>query len=207
MADVHGTAVAGVLSARPNNAIGIAGIAPDAEVAALRACWPDAPDAVASHCNSFTLALALNEAIRLHSRIINLSLTGPEDPLVAQLIETALAQDAIVIAALPGKEQPGGFPARLPGVIAVGSEDGVKLAQIVAPGQDILTTVPHGAYDFLSGSSFATPHIAGVVALMLELRPGLTAAEVRQILLAAPQQPAGGSMDVAALLEHLDARK
>jgi len=108
------------LSARPDNGTGIAGIAPDAEVYALRACWPDKPGSLAAHCNSFTLALALDQAIRLDSRIVNLSLSGPEDPLLRQLIEKALAKGIIVIAAVPGKDQIGGFPANIPGVIAVG---------------------------------------------------------------------------------------
>jgi subtilisin family serine protease len=57
MADVHGTAVAGILSARPNNGVGIAGIAPDAEIMALRACWPNQPGSLTASCNSYTLAL------------------------------------------------------------------------------------------------------------------------------------------------------
>ena len=43
LSDVHGTAVAGVLSAKPDNGIGIAGIAPEADILAFRACWPASP--------------------------------------------------------------------------------------------------------------------------------------------------------------------
>ena len=92
VADIHGTAVLGVLAARPNNGIGIAGIAPDADIFAFRACWPDSPRALAAHCNSFTLALALNEALRMGSRIINLSLSGPDDPLLRQLLDKAVGR-------------------------------------------------------------------------------------------------------------------
>ena len=182
LADVHGTAVAGVLSARPDNGTGIAGIAPDAEVFALRACWPDKPSSLAAHCNSFTLALALNQAIRLNSRIINLSLSGPEDPLLRQLLEKALEKGTIVIAAVPGKGQIGGFPANIPGAIAVGVGGEANNTEIIAPGQDILTTVPHQAYDFMTGSSFATPHVAGVAALLLQLHPAWQADDVKQQL-------------------------
>jgi subtilisin len=163
LAEVHGTAVAGILSARPDNGTGIAGIAPDAEVLALRACWPNKSGSLAAHCNSFTLALALNQAINLDSRIVNLSLSGPEDPLLRQLIEKALEKGIIVIAAVPGKDQRGGFPATISGVIAVGQGGEVNNPdnpEIVAPGHDILTTVPHQAYDFMTGSSFATSHVA-----------------------------------------------
>ncbi|MCQ8181807.1 hypothetical protein NP603_11870 [Methylomonas sp. SURF-1] len=65
------------------------------------------------------MALALNQAMRLGCRIVNLSLSGPEDFLLRQLIEAALAEGIVVVAAVPGKGQGGGFPANIPGVIAV----------------------------------------------------------------------------------------
>ena len=182
LADVHGTAVAGVLSARPDNGIGIAGVAPEAEIFALRACWPEKPDALAARCNSFTLALALNQAIRMDSHIINLSLSGPEDPLLRRLVEKALTKGIIVVAAVPGKEKAGGFPANIPGVIAVGQGNESNHFEVIAPGQDILTTVPHQAYDFMTGSSFATPHVAGVAALLLQLNPHWQAADIKRLL-------------------------
>ncbi|WP_020481997.1 S8 family peptidase [Methylomonas sp. MK1] len=182
LADIHGTAVAGVLSAHPNNGIGIAGIAPEAEILAFRACWPEKPNSLAARCNSFTLALALNQAIRMNSDIINLSLSGPEDPLVQQLIEKALAKGIIVVAAVPSQIQAGGFPANIAGVIAVGQEKNGNNQQIAAPGKDILTTVPHQAYDFMNGSSFATPHVAGMAALLLQLHPDWKAADIKRRL-------------------------
>lgn len=182
MAEMHGTAVAGVLSAHPDNGTGIAGIAPDAEVLALRACWPNKPNSLAAHCNSFTLALALNQAINLDSRIINLSLSGPEDPLLRQLIEKALEKGIIVIAAVPKNDQVGGFPANISGVIAVGDGEESSNPEIIAPGRDILTTVPHQAYDFMTGSSFATPHVAGVAALLLQLHPDWQALDIKRQL-------------------------
>lgn len=184
-AEIHGTAVAGVLSARPNNRIGIAGIAPEAEILALRACWPKKSGALAARCNSFTLALALNQAIRLDSHIINLSLSGPEDPLLKLLIEKALSKGIVVIAATPGKDQNASFPASLPGVIPVAQEGKNNQPGIVAaPGQDILTTVPREGYDFMSGSSFATPHVAGVIALLLQLHPDRQVSGLKQQLIA-----------------------
>lgn len=182
-ADVHGTAVAGVLAAHAGNGIGIAGIAPDAKIHALRACWPERPGVSAALCNSFTLALALNEAIRLETQVINMSLTGPDDPLVRKLIEKALEEGLIVIAAEPGQGVAGGFPANVEGVIAVrGAAESKARAALAAPGTDVLTTVPKGAYEFMSGSSFAAPHVAGTIALLLEARPGLTGTEAFRIL-------------------------
>lgn len=182
LADIHGTAVAGVISALPDNGIGIAGIAPDAEILAFRACWPDKPNSLAARCNSFTLALALNQAIRMESQIINLSLSGPEDFLLKALVEKALEKGIVVVAAVPGKQQEGGFPANIPGVIAVGQAADVRNPQMQAPGQDILTTVPHQAYDFMTGSSFAAPHVAGLSALLLQLHPDWHAADIKRRL-------------------------
>lgn len=182
LADIHGTAVAGVLSAHPNNGIGIVGIAPEAEILAFRACWPEKPNALAAHCNSFTLALALNQAIRMNSHIINMSLSGPEDDLVQQLIEKALDKGIIVVAAVPSRNQVGGFPANIAGVLAVGQENDDKRQQIIAPGKDILTTVPHQAYDFMNGSSFSAPHVAGMAALLLQLHPDWKTADIKRRL-------------------------
>jgi subtilisin len=182
LAEIHGTAVAGVLSARADNGIGIAGIAPEAEILAFRACWPDKPGSLAARCNTFTLALALNQAIRLKSRIINLSLSGPEDPLLKMLIEKALSEGIIVIAAVPGKDQSGSFPADIPGVLAVGRGGEATKPSFIAPGQDILTTVPHESYDFMTGSSFATPHVAGIIALLLQLHPDWQVGDIKRHL-------------------------
>lgn len=182
LADKHGTAVAGILSARPNNGIGIAGITPDAEVLAFRACWPEQPGSLAARCNSFTLALALNQALRMKSHIINLSLSGPEDPLLKLLIEKALSKDIKVVAAISPDTRQQSFPANMPGVIAVGTGNEQLSQAIFAPGRDILTTIPQQAYDFMTGSSFATPHVAGLIALILQVHPDWQEQEIRQQL-------------------------
>jgi subtilisin family serine protease len=127
----------------------------------------------------------MNQAISMDSQIINLSLSGPEDPLLRQLIEKALEKGIIVIAAVPGKDQPGGFPANISGVIAVGKGGETynpDNPEIIAPGHDILTTVPHQAYDFMTGSSFSTPHVTGLAALLLQLHPDWHAFDVKQLL-------------------------
>lgn len=79
--DNHGTAIAGVIVAKANNGQGIVGIAPDSHVIALKACWGIKAGSLEATCNSFTLALAINAAIEMKVDILNLSLTGPHDPL------------------------------------------------------------------------------------------------------------------------------
>ncbi|HSS48073.1 MAG TPA: S8 family serine peptidase, partial [Thermoanaerobaculia bacterium] len=74
-ADVHGTAVAGVIAAGANNDVGIVGVAPGADLYALKACWPRAPGSREAACTSYTLALAVEAAIdEDHVQVMNLSL-------------------------------------------------------------------------------------------------------------------------------------
>src|SRR3990167_438575 len=118
--DIHGTALAGVIVSHPNNHIGIVGLAPDARLLALKACWQQQEHDISALCNSFTLAKALTFAIEQRADIINFSLAGPTDPLLSQLLQRALAGGAIVVAA---RNSAASFPASEPGVIAVSLED------------------------------------------------------------------------------------
>lgn len=188
--DVHGTAVAGVLAARADNGVGIAGVAPEAELWALKACWQEPPTARTAVCDGYTLAQALDAAIVAGARVINLSLAGEPDALVERLVRQALARGAVVVAAAEG--DPPEFPASIDGVLAVHawSEEGpirtdappLPGSALVAPGSDILTTVPRGGFDFLSGSSFAAAQASGVAALVLEVRPEMKPAEIGALL-------------------------
>ncbi|MBT9458894.1 MAG: S8 family serine peptidase, partial [Burkholderiaceae bacterium] len=119
--------------------------------------------------------------------IINLSLSGPADPLLQKLTEHAVRRGIIVVGALPVGGQAEGFPGGVPGVLAVrslGDTTGGTQA-LNAPGRDILTLNPGGSYDFASGSSLAAAHVTGTVALLRALHPALNA-EQAQRWLAAP---------------------
>jgi subtilisin family serine protease len=120
--DKHGTAVAGVMVARRDNAKGIIGVAPNAKLVVLKACWPDKADAIEAICNSFTLALAINTAIKTGVDVLNMSLTGPQDPLLTLLLNKAMANGIIVVAADTGfADSVENFPASLKDVISVQS--------------------------------------------------------------------------------------
>jgi subtilisin family serine protease len=177
--DRHGTAVAGAIAANANNGTGIHGVAPQARLIALKACWEiDAGGAAA--CNSLTLAAAIEAAIRQRVHLINLSLTGPTDRLLASLLERALAQGISVVGATsPDSSAASGFPAEVRGVIQVVDADAPaslqptagKPPRLAAPGQDVLTLAPGGGYDYASGVSVATALVSGVTALLLENAP------------------------------------
>jgi hypothetical protein len=183
--DRHGTQVAGVIAAVANNALGIVGVAPSVELLSYRACWPLGDGSSAARCNSFTLALALAEAIRAQARVINLSLGGPHDPLLGELLDHAIGQGTLVVGAVaPGAETPG-FPITSAGVIAVeasGKAPGSPRAALRAPGKEILTLEPGGGYDYASGSSLATAHVTGAIALLLQIAPTLDRARIVSML-------------------------
>jgi len=208
--DFHGTAVAGVIAAVEGNGLGGAGIAPEAEIWALRACWQEPTGATTAACDSYTLAQALDLVVVETPQILNLSLAGERDALIERLVRAALERGVVVVAAAEGAVP--SFPASIPGVIAVYSAERMPQpgatavdGTFAAPGVDLLTTVPDGGYDFVSGSSFAAAWTSGVVALLLERQPGLAPATMVELLLATAVQrgDAGRRVDPCAALARL----
>ncbi|MCH9697716.1 MAG: S8 family serine peptidase [Gammaproteobacteria bacterium] len=184
--DLHGTAVAGVMVALANNHLGIVGIAPDAKLIALKSCWTPDETKTDAVCNSFTLAMAINKAIEMNVDVLNMSLSGNQDPLIEKLIQKAIEKGIIIVAAIDEKGTSSSFPALMPEVISVGSHENKTNASanpdISTSGYEILTTIPNATYDFMSGSSFATAQISAVIALILEHQPSLNFNQVNQIL-------------------------
>lgn len=183
-AELHGTEVAGIIVAREGNGVGIAGVAPQAHLLALRACWQLAQDSAASACDSFTLAKALQYALAKHVQIINLSLSGPDDRLLQRLLDAALAQHITVVSAVDDSVADGGFPASYKGVLAVAGEHSITQATdvLLAPAEDIPTTQPGARWILVNGSSFAAAEVSGLVALLRDLSPGITLAQLHDAL-------------------------
>jgi subtilisin family serine protease len=181
--DRHGTAVAGVIAAVADNHIGIVGIAPDARLLALKACW-QAPHATAASCNSFTLAQALGSAIDMQADVVNLSLAGPDDPLLTRLLRRGMQRGMIFVGAVPPGAVRAGFPTDVDGVLAVAAAEEATDAgrQLRAPASEVLTLVPGGHWDFASGSSIAAAEVTATVALLLSQRPHMPASEVFRVL-------------------------
>ncbi|MDP8986534.1 MAG: S8 family serine peptidase [Pseudomonadota bacterium] len=179
--DRHGTELAGIIAAVANNRQGIVGIAPGARLWVLKACWQLQLDADAAQCNSFTLAQALVAALDARVQIVNLSLAGPADPLLRELIREGVRRGIVFVGAAPS-----GRDALLSvdGVIGVanGGAQGEAGSPLHAPGKEILTLLPGGRYDFASGASLSTAHVTGAVALLLERQPGLTAGAAYRLL-------------------------
>lgn len=212
--DAHGTAVSGVIAAASGNGFGIIGVAPASRLSVLKACWYQHGRSAAI-CNSFSIAKALSHAIDEGADIINLSLAGPSDPLLAQLVDVARKRGIIVVAASP-ESAVRGFPANVAGVIVVdvatqaGAVEDRASAGVFAPGTDILVTMPDGRFDYLSGSSLAAAHVSGVVALLKSLDPALTLEEIVSLIVRS-QQVTGDSINacraIANLIERSGCRK
>lgn len=190
--DRHGTAIAGVLAANAGSGKGIVGVAPEAQLLALKACWQLQQGRDAARCNSFTLAQALASAVDLHAQIINLSLTGPPDPLLSALAQQAQHRGIVIVG--PASAAPS-FPGGMASVLSVArSEDhDVAAGLLQAPGRDVLTLAPGGQYGFSSGSSISTAEIAGVAALLLSRDAHLDAVRLQQLL-----QDASDSRDTSS---------
>jgi subtilisin family serine protease len=194
-AEMHGTAVAGIVAARPGNGIGTVGVAPDAQLLALRACDERAPGTTL--CDSLSLGKALQFALDRGARVVNISVSGPRDRLLAELLRAALARGTAVVAPVDAGAADGGFPASLAGVIAVAGPHGPVPAgfagsPLAAPARDVPTTLPGARWGVVSGTSFAAAEVSGMVALLLQLQPHARADRLDALL----RRPDGDPADV-----------
>jgi subtilisin family serine protease len=145
-----------------------------------------------------SLAKALYFAAESRPDVINMSLSGPDAKLLRALLDVALGRGTTVVGAVDPKLPGGGFPASVPGVIAVSD---VSLARslgdvYIAPGRDVPTTQPGGRWFIVNGSSFAAAHVSGLVALMRERRRSAPIAFV------SPHR-GGGPIDACATMTRI----
>ncbi|NJK52185.1 MAG: S8 family serine peptidase [Leptolyngbyaceae cyanobacterium SU_3_3] len=179
--DSHGTHVAGIIAAERNR-FGVTGVAYNAKIMPVRVLDENGFGSYGDIANGIIYA-ANNGA-----NVINLSLGGGYSAAIETAIQYATQRGAIVVMAAgnSGEAEPS-YPAHLATDygIAVGAIDrGYDMADfsnqagqdsamryVVAPGVDILSTVPGDGYESLNGTSMAAPYVAGVAALMLSATP------------------------------------
>lgn len=167
----HGCGVAGVIAANSNNGVGIAGVAPNVTIMPLRVLDSSG---IGNYAN---ISAAIIYATDNGADIINLSLAGTTfSQIMADAVNYAVERGVTVVASAGNQASDGIFyPAAFPSVISVGSVDpdlnqssfsnfGANV-DIYAPGRDILTTSINGDYEFMSGTSFAAPMVAGLLAI------------------------------------------
>jgi hypothetical protein len=177
-AAVHGTLMAGVTNAAPGNDYGIAGIAPGAELFAIPVCRPVAADALGDECPLFELLRGIDLAWEQRAQVLNVSLVGPPNVLLRRAMDRMDGLGVIVVAAAgnEGVAEPR-YPAAYPSVIGVGAIDRAgrtyargnrgSAVELLAPGVEILSTVPGNRFAFGDGTSLAAAHVTGVLALAI----------------------------------------
>jgi len=184
----HGTHVSGIAGAIGNNQKGIAGVCWKCKILAVKSV-----DASGSGTNAW-IANGITYAADHGARVINLSLGGAGPSKTMELAINDAYRRNVVIVAASGNDNADGveYPAAFPNVIAVGATNaqGEKAAfsnygsplSVVAPGQAIYSCLPNNRYQAWSGTSMATPHVAGLAGLILSKNPSLSSAEVQSLL-------------------------
>jgi len=168
----HGTHVAGIAAAATNNGAGIAGVAPRVMIMPVKVLDDSGSGEM------LQVARGITYAANQGAKVINLSLGSPYSTSTLQsAVQYAWERGAVIVAAAgnDGTSTPN-YPADYPNVIAVAStneRDGKsgfanfgRWVEVAAPGEEILSTYTGGYYAYLSGTSMAAPHVAGVAALM-----------------------------------------
>jgi len=215
----HGTLVAGIIAAIENNAFGIAGIAPAAEVLAIPVCAP-VSDPLGEECRMFDLLRGVDRAWVEEARLVNLALVGPPDPVLERAMDRLRQLGVLVVAAAgnEGTDHPR-YPAAYPSVIGVGALDQHDrrwsrsnygaAASLLAPGVEVLSTIPGDSFAFADGTSLAAAHVSGLLSVLLAAsdQPELVRRAFldagRQAALAASSRRAGGSPAAGAVLPRL----
>lgn len=195
----HGTHVAGIIAALPNNATGIAGIAPGVRILNERVLNAE------GWGSAFAIAQGITHAVDSGARIINLSLGSADASKPIELaVKYAQSKGVLIVAAAGNSFTHTGYPASYPGVLAVGAtndEDWLadfsnhdSRINVVAPGVDIMSTTPSfltntmaqngidSFYSVMSGTSMACPMVTAQAALLLSQNPSLRAEQLIELI-------------------------
>lgn len=191
----HGTAIAGIINAKINNQIGIAGLLTQNSIVPIKFLSP-------AGGNTDVAIVAIDYAISRKVKIINVSWGGPKpSPLLEEMIKRCQKLGILFIAAAGNEsvdnEQIPTYPANyaIDNIISVASMNwrgelsdhsnfGKRLVHIAAPGESIMTTIPNNRYGFMTGTSYAAPHIAAAASMIWSQNPTYNYLEVKNYLLA-----------------------
>ena len=232
----HGTHVAGTIGAAGNNGIGVAGVNWNSKIMPLKiaSVVTNIFGIEEAGLTLDAILAALEHAVTSGVKISNHSYGGSYFSGVEyEMIGYALAHDHLVVAAAgnsaANNDVTPGYPAsyNLDNIVSVAATDadglpawfsnyGGQSVDIAAPGVDILSTYMYDtvdAYEKLSGTSMASPHVAGVAGLLKSIAPWATYAMLRDaLLLGSRRDPvlegvvaSSGHLDAAAALERIKA--
>ncbi|MER6197169.1 type VII secretion-associated serine protease mycosin [Streptomyces sp. NPDC001586] len=174
----HGTKVAGLIAARPQEGTGFVGLAPDATIIPIR------QNDGQGKGNALSLSQAIDHAVSKGAQVINVSQDtdaqlSPDSEL-GKSVQRAIAANVVVVASAGNDGMTGEkrktYPAAFPGVLAVAASDRnnerAAFSQpgdfigVAAPGVDMVSTVPGFGQCIDNGTSFSAPYVAGVAALL-----------------------------------------
>ncbi|MFG2336137.1 type VII secretion-associated serine protease mycosin [Streptomyces yangpuensis] len=174
----HGTKVAGLIAARPQQGTGFVGLAPDATIIPIR------QNDGQGKGNALSLSQAIDHAVSKGAQVINISqdtdVQLSADSELGKSVQKAVAANIVVVASagndgLSGQKRKT-YPAAFPGVLAVGASDRNNeravfsqpgdFIGVAAPGVDMVSTVPGFGQCIDNGTSFSAPYVAGVAALL-----------------------------------------
>ncbi len=203
----HGTHVAGTVAAQ-DNSVGVVGVAPQVGLYVFKALASDGSGSYTAISEAIIKATEGPDGIAGtadDADVISMSLGGPSgNSQLQNAVNFALNNGVVVVAATgnDGASSPS-YPAAYPGVIKVGavdSNDNIaswsnRGETILAPGVSVLSTLPGSQYDSWSGTSMATPHVAGVAALAIAAHPTYTNTQIRNLV--------EGSADAAGIVNAL----
>lgn len=184
----HGTHVAGIIGAKDND-FGVKGVAPDASLYAVKVLGGNGSGTTSE------IIKGIDWAISNDMDIINMSLGSPSGTQAFQDAVDRAYQAGILLVGATGNDSYTnnvGYPARYDSVIAVGATDSYNNkatfsnagpeTEVAAPGVSIYSTLNNGSYGYMSGTSMATPYVAGVLALYKEVNPTYSNAQIRTLL-------------------------
>ncbi|WP_338554009.1 S8 family peptidase [Paenibacillus sp. KS-LC4] len=213
----HGTHIAGTIAAA-NQLQGMIGIAPRAQIYPVKAFDHNGSAFVSD------IILGIDWCVRNRVHIINMSF-GMKTRSKALLTAITNAYNAgiIVVASSgnDGKRRSVDYPARYPQTISVGATTRLRRVapftnrgthiDIYAPGDKIVSAWLRGKYHEMSGTSMATSHVSGAIALLLAYKPGLSPADIKWILKRSNQPLRGskaqrliGELDIMRMLQAAD---
>ena len=192
----HGTHVSGTIGAVGDNGVGVVGVSWTVKLMGLKFL-----DAGGSGTTSNAI-LAVQYATQMGARIMSNSWGGGAYSEALRLAIQAASDAGILFVAAAGNSSSNNdlsphYPSSydVPLLVSVASTDhndllssfssyGPTSVDLAAPGSDILSTLPGNTYGSYSGTSMATPHVSGALALMLARYPGMSGADARSKLLA-----------------------
>jgi thermitase len=173
----HGTHVAGTAAAIANNGRGVAGVAFNSPLAVCKALGKGGGGAVAGIAN------CIADLVAKGAKVISLSIGTTEDSAALHDAIVAASSRALIVAAAGNDgDTTANYPAYYPEVVSVAATDNQDErapfstanadVEVAAPGVDILSAWNDGGYLVASGTSMATPHVAGVAAVIAGRYPG-----------------------------------